>query len=384
MRTPSNWGQPCPNPECRQYNLINRGNVRALSPYQTQSGKRRILQCKHCERSFAETRDTVFFDLRTPEEQVLMALKRLVVKVELAGSSFVWGVTEETTWEGLRRAAQPAEPINAHWLRGLPVTQVQLDERWSFVTRKHAKEAELDGESPDPSAEGRQWIWLSYAPEWRLMLAAVVGPRTARSALTLSPLTAALSVGGPCFFRDGFRSYWAALLATYHQVPTVARTGKRGRPRQPRWAPPPDLGYGHVIKPKVQGCLKAVTYRLVCGPTRFVTQQLAISPRLLERLNLTLRQHLAPLGRKSLGCCQEREQLGRRVIFFQAFYHFARPHQSLRLPVAESAPSPVGLICPKWQPRTPGMAAELTDHVWTFRELLTMKFEPLHSQSISG
>jgi hypothetical protein len=52
--------------------------------------------------------------------------------------------------------------------------------------------------------------------------------------------------------------------------------------------------------------------------------------------------------------------------------------------LAEPAPSPAGLICPKWQPRTPGMAAELTDHVWTFRELLTMKFEPLHSQSISG
>jgi len=25
----------------------------------------------------------------------------------------------------------------------------------------------------------------------------------------------------------------------------------------------------------------------------------------------------------------------------------------------------------------------MTDHVWTFRELLTVKFEPLNSQSIS-
>jgi hypothetical protein len=28
--------------------------------------------------------------------------------------------------------------------------------------------------------------------------------------------------------------------------------------------------------------------------------------------------------------------------------------------------------------------AGLTDHVWTFRELLTAKFEPIHNQSISG
>jgi IS1 family transposase len=384
MRTPRDWGQPCPNPECSQYTLLNRGNVKALSTYQTQSGKRRIFQCTRCETSFAETRDTVFFDLRTPEEQVMMALKMLLVKVDLAGISFVLGVTEETTLEWLRRAAQQAEAINAHLLRELAVTQVQLDEMWTFVTRKHAQEAEPDGESPDTSADGRQWIWLSYAPEWRLMLAAVVGPRTARSALTLIQLTAAMIVGVPCFFSDGFSSYWAALLATYHQVQRFARTGKRGRPRLPRLAPHPDLVYGQVLKQKVKGRLKAVKYRIVWGVTRFVAQRLAISTSLLERLNLTLRQHLAPLGRKSLGFCKEREQLQRRVVFFQAFYNFARPHRSLRLPVGESVGCPPGLIHPKWQPRTPGMAAGLTAHVWTFRELLTVKFECCHSQSISG
>lgn len=36
MRTPSDWGQPCPNPECPQYNLLHRGNVKALATYQTQ------------------------------------------------------------------------------------------------------------------------------------------------------------------------------------------------------------------------------------------------------------------------------------------------------------------------------------------------------------
>jgi hypothetical protein len=42
-----------------------------------------------------------------------------------------------------------------------------------------------------------------------------------------------------------------------------------------------------------------------------------------------------------------------------------------------------GAIRPRWRERTPAMAAGLTDHVWTFRELLTAKFEPLDSQSIS-
>jgi hypothetical protein len=102
---------------------------------------------------------------------------------------------------------------------------------------------------------------------------------------------------------------------------------------------------------------------------------------LLERLNLTLRQALAPLVRKSGSFCKDRIQMRRRVVFFQAFYNFARPHMSLRVPLPEQAPHATGLIQPKWRHQTPGMAAGLTDHVWTFRELLTAKFEPLHNQS---
>ena len=148
MRKPKDWGQPCPNPDCSHYRLMHRGNVSAISTYMTQSGKRRIFCCSKCARPFSETRDTVFFDLRTPEEKVMMALKMLLVKVALSDISFVLGVTEETVLAWLRRAAQKAHEINGHLLRDLPVTQVQLDEMWSFIRRKHAQQADPDGESP--------------------------------------------------------------------------------------------------------------------------------------------------------------------------------------------------------------------------------------------
>jgi hypothetical protein len=104
----------------------------------------------------------------------------------------------------------------------------------------------------------------------------------------------------------------------------------------------------------------------------------------MERLTLTLRHALAPLLRKSQSVCKDRTQMRRRVIFLQAFDNFARPHRSLRLPLPEQGPYASGLMQPKWRHRTPGMAAGLTDHVWTFRELLTAKFEPIHNQSGSG
>jgi hypothetical protein len=72
------------------------------------------------------------------------------------------------------------------------------------------------------------------------------------------------------------------------------------------------------------------------------------------------------------------------MVLFQAFYNFARAHMSLRVPLPDQEPYAPGLIQSKWCHRTPGMAAGLTDHVWTFRELLTAKFEPIHNQSGSG
>src|SRR5215470_5595958 len=233
MRKPQDWGQPCPNPDCSHYRLINRGNMSAISTYLTQSGKRPIFRCSACEQPFSETRDTVFFDLRTPEEKVIMALKMLLVKVALSDMGFVL--------EWLRRAAQQAEHINAHLLRDLPVTQVQLDEMWNFIRRKHAQQAGLDGESSELSADGRQWVWISFAPEYRLILAAFVGPRTFDSALQLIQLTAAVVVGVPCFFSDGFSCYLAALIEVYHTLKTFPRTGKPGRPKQPMKEPHPDL-----------------------------------------------------------------------------------------------------------------------------------------------
>src|SRR5256886_17152873 len=170
MRKPKDWGQPCPNSDCSHYRLMNRGNISAIATYLTQSGKRRIFLCSKCERTFSETRDTVFFDLKTPEEKVMMALKMLLVKVDLAGISFVLGVTEETVLAWPQRAAHKAEEINAHLLRDLPVTQGQLDEMWSFIKRKQTAQAGPDGESTALSEDGRKWGVLRFAPQYRRIL----------------------------------------------------------------------------------------------------------------------------------------------------------------------------------------------------------------------
>src|SRR2546430_2411516 len=384
MRKPKDWGQPCPNPECFHYRRMQQGNVSAIATYLTQSGKRRIFRCHTCATPFSETRETVFFDLRTSEETGMMALKVLLVPVDMAGISFVLGVTEETVLAWLRRAAHQAEAVNQHLLRALPVTPVQLDEMWNFIARKHACETDAGGESLPDSEDGRQWVWISFAPEFRLRIAAIVGPRTLDTAKEVVSVTKARVAGIPAFFSDGFTCSLAALIAAFHVVTTFARTGKRGRPRKPRCEAHPDLVYGQLVKQEQQGKLLTLSTRVVVGTERLTRLGLRISTALVEQITLTLRQALAPLARKTSSFCKDRERLRQRVVFFQAFYNMARPHMSLQQPLAQPEQTRHGAIRLRWRQQTPAMAAGMTDHVWTFRALLTAKFEPLNSQSISG
>ncbi|NWH05347.1 hypothetical protein [Desulfobacter latus] len=377
MRRASNWNQPCPNKNCMRYGQINQGNIISISTYITKSGKRHIFRCNTCNEAFSETRDTAFFDLKTEEEKVIMALKMILVKVDITGIAFVLGVKEDTILFWLDRAYKKANEINQALLKELPVTRVELDEMWSFVRRKTNNGEEEDpvysengSSEAEESDEGQQWTWISFAPEYRLILGIIVGPRTSKTALSLIALTASIVMGIPCYFSDGFSCYYNALLACYYQIRVFPRTGKPGRPKDPVKEPHPDLVYAQVVKEKKKGRLVGISHRIRCGAERLANLGFNIGTSFLERLNLTIRQSLAPFGRKTLGFSKKKENLEKQTIFFQAFYNFARPHMSLREKISDSDER----FQKKWRPKTPAMAAGISEHVWEFRELLTYKY----------
>jgi hypothetical protein len=299
MRTPQDGGQPCPNPACAHYSRRQCGNVSALATYLTHSGKRRIFRCHPCETRFAATRETVFFALRTSEEKGMMALQMLLVRGELTGMCLVLGVTEETVLAWRRRAAHQAEAIHRPLLRNLPVTQGQRDEMGNFIARKHACETDAAGESWPDGAEGRQGVWISFAPALRWILAAGVGPRTLDTATEVVAATNARVAGIPACFSDGFTCSLAALIAACHVVTTFPRPGKRGRPRKPRCAPHPDVVSGQLGTQQQQGTLLTRSTRVVLGAARLAQQGLTVRTAVVARVNLTLRQALAPLVRKT-------------------------------------------------------------------------------------
>ena len=85
----------------------------------------------------------------------------------------------------------------------------------------------------------------------------------------------------------------------------------------------------------------------------------------IERTHLTMRLFNGRLVRQTLGFSKSLEMYRASAAWEDAVYNLVRPLKTLRMEVHDVPGQ-------RWQPRTPAMAAGLTDHPWTVKELLTM------------
>ncbi len=95
-----------------------------------------------------------------------------------------------------------------------------------------------------------------------------------------------------------------------------------------------------------------------------------------NRLNLTMRQHVAAVGRRMSTLCKDEDGLRQRLALYHTYYNFCLPHTSLCQPLPQPLPTNGSGSATQWRPCTPAMAAGLTDHVWTLREVLLYRVPP--------
>ena len=124
-----------------------------------------------------------------------------------------------------------------------------------------------------------------------------------------------------------------------------------------------------------------VQHRVVLGSLAAVPQVLAtcgwqINTAFVERLNLSLRQRVAAIGRRSTTLCKSEEGLRQQLGLFQAYHNFVLPHTSLCQALAEPVPTNGRGSAKVWRPCTPAMAAGLTDPGWSLREVLLFRVSP--------
>jgi len=212
-------------------------------------------------------------------------------------------------------------------------------------------------------------------PESKLLLAIDVGDRTlAMAQRFVHHVTQVLARDcAPLFLTDGFREYVTALLTHYGHWVYPQRWRATGPLPKPRWLPLPQLLYAQVVK--------TVRHRVVFGALEAVEQVLAacgwqINTAFVERLNLDIRQRVAAVGRRVTTLCKGKDGLQQQLVLFQAYHNFCLPHASLRQPLLVPAPTNGRGSAKVWQPCTPAMAAGLTDHVWSRREVLLLRVPP--------
>jgi len=262
------------------------------------------------------------------------------------------------------------------------VQQVQLDELFALLS------AVKDGTVSEAEAIERlerspQWVWVAVDPESKLLLALDVGERTLAMAQCIVHHVAQVLAPdcAPLFLTDGFREYLTALLTHYGQWVQPPRRQVQGPAPKPRWMPLPQLLYAQVVKTVRRRRLVRVSPRVVFGTLEVINAVLAphgwhINTAFVERLNLTIRQHVAAVGRRVSTLCKGETGLQQQLAVFHCYYNFCLPHTSLRLPLPQPKPTNGSGSATPWRPCTPAMAAELTDHVWSVREMLLFRVPP--------
>jgi len=90
----------------------------------------------------------------------------------------------------------------------------------------------------------------------------------------------------------------------------------------------------------------------------------------------TIRQPVAAIGRRVSTLCKEEDGLRQQLTLYQIYYNFCLPHASLRQPRPQPEPTNGTGSAKLWRPWTPAMAAGLTDHVWSLKEVLLYRVPP--------
>jgi IS1 family transposase len=225
----------------------------------------------------------------------------------------------------------------------LPCRTLQCDEIWSFCS---AKDKNVPEEHRDTFGYGDVWTWTAICADTKLVPSWLVGER---------------NVDDAWFFMNDLarRLTNRVQLTTHDQKPYLtAVDGASGG----------NIDYAMLIKK--YGVHDAKTHQErkyspnVC--TGMETKVISgrpdpsqLSTSYVERQNLTMRMGMRRFTRLTSAFSKKAENLAHAVSLHYMYYNFARVHQSLTITNDDGTRTK----------RTPAMAAGITGHVWTLREI---------------
>lgn len=342
--------QFCPNMACPARGKVDDNNI------VVNSHKEARYQCKICGKTFAATTGMLFYRLHHSADWMVIVMTLIAHGCPLQAIVAAFHLDERTVMAWQERAGRYCQRVHE-----------QLVQQPRDLEHVQVDEIRVKGQG--------KVIWLAIAimVSTRLWLGGVIARRRDEHLiLGLMQIIRQCALVRPLLICvDGFIAYVQAVQLVFHSPLPI---GKRGRPWLIPW---PDILIGQVVKRyqgkrtvdvtrrMAQGCLKAAQALLTKshGGTKLNTA-------FMERLNATFRARLAVLVRRSRALIRNPQTLEPLMYLMGCVYNFCTEHKSLRLKLW------VGSHGFRWVQRTPAIAAGLTDHIWTVKELLLFRIPP--------
>src|SRR5215813_9217014 len=310
----------CPNPDCAYRGWVGWGNLQANG--HPSGGPWRQLHCTACKGYFQETHGTLLHGKRVAPDLLVWAVGAWAEGLGIRAVARVFEVDPNTVLQWLVEAADHLTAFSQYFLHDVHVTQVQLDELFALLSAVKAGEVS-EAAAIERLSRSPHWVWTALDPVSKLLLTIDVGDRTLTMAQHVVHQVVQVLAPGciPLFLTDGFKEYLTALLTHFGQWVQPPRRRATGPAPKPRWMPLPTLHYAQVVKTVRRRHLVAVTHRVVFGTLEAVEQVLAthgwqINTAFIERVNLSIRQHVAAVGRRVSTLCKGEDGVHQQLALY--------------------------------------------------------------------
>jgi hypothetical protein len=145
----------CPNEQCKDYGLRGHNNIGIRAKY-GKDKDRDLLYCRTCGKRFAASRASALFGLHLPAETIRQIIHHAAEGVGVRATARLLGLDKDTVNRVILRAGEHCARVLSGLLTSLHLTEVQLDELWTFIKkRKILMTPERSRSSTDKRGSGR-------------------------------------------------------------------------------------------------------------------------------------------------------------------------------------------------------------------------------------
>ncbi len=266
--------------------------------------------------------------------------KAEVLKVLCEGNSIrstarITGTAINTVVTILKQAGLACMKYQDNELMNLSCKRIQCDEIWSFC---YAKQKNVPKDKQGRFGYGDVWTFVAIDADTKLVLSWHVGLREPADAYYFLNNIKERVSNRIQLTTDGHRMYYEAVENTFGDDIDYAMLIKYyhdSGDESGRYSPP--------------RCNKTKT-KLIRGSP----DMSKVSTSYIERQNLTMRMNMRRFTRLTNGFSKKIENHICSLSLYFMHYNYIKTHKTLATPY----------------PRTPAMAAGLSNHIWSFREIV--------------